>query len=279
MEMIFENAAGSVRLDGGRGGAPFRIRAAEGLGFMSMTANAAEYPHRPGQRTLSRTANARVITVSFDDAEAGAASEGRLARIFHGDGRLTVVCGSKRVHADCYVSAMTAQQRYGADFGRYAAQFTCDYPYFKGETRLEPLFGREELIRPQFSLPTVLSRRTVGASIAVGGDGDVYPRLILGNLSSAEDFTLAVVNETTGAALRLKLPAGTYSSVEADLGEGSISCEGEDLTRCLDGDSYMSDFLLRRGTNELTISADGINAATSATVEFEEEYVSALEEA
>ncbi len=279
MEMIFENAAGSVRLDGGRGGAPFRIRAAEGLGYMSMTAATAEYPRRAGQKTITRTAGARIITLSFDDAAAGANTEGVLARIFHGEGRLTVVSGAKRVHADCYASAMSAQQRFGTDFGRYTVQLTCDYPYFKGETRLAPLFGREKLIKAGFSLPSILSRRTEGNKVSVGGDADIYPRLLLGNLSSAEEFTLEALNETTGAALRLNLPAGSYPSIEADLAEGSISCGGKDLTRYLDEDIYMSDFLLSRGENSLKIKAEGLTGEAWATVEFEEEYVSALEEA
>lgn len=277
MELVFTNSAGSIRMDGGRGGAPYRIRAAEGLGYINRVAVTAQYPLRAGQKTLSRTAAARVITVSFDESEAGRRSEGFLAAVAHDAGRLTINAGGRSVYADCYISAFSSAAVYGGDYGRYTAQFTCDYPYFRDAApTLRPLFERRELLGRNFVLPTVFSERTVGSDIKVSGDLDVYPSITLGGIAYGEDFVLSLANISTGAELKLKLPAGEYPPIRLDLRTGTVSCGGEDFTKYLDDDSYMSDFYLRRGENSVKITAAGLEAGASASVSFENEYISAF---
>ncbi len=279
MEIVFENGFGSIKMNGGGGSAPFRLRAVEGLGYMAQTATAVNYPFRSGQRTISRTPAARIITVSFDAAESGRRYDDMLGKIGHDSGRLYVTDGAKSVYAECYVSNLSAAQIYGSDYGRYTAQFTCDYPYFRdSEPTLRTLFERTALISGKLELPSVFSTRTAGSKVNVTGDKAVYPTVTVGNVSGEENFELVILNETSGNELKLNLPAGKYSLIEFDLFNGSISCGGRDFTVYLDDDCYMSDFLLREGENSLKITAAGLEAGTAASVCFENEYITARED-
>lgn len=279
MEMIFENTEGSIRMDGGNGAAPFKISAAEGLGFINQSASTAEYPFRGGQKTLQRSPSARLITVSLDTAETGRRYDDMLGRIAHDCGRLYVIDGEKSVYADCYISSLSATQVYGRNYGRYVVQFTCDYPYFRDTSpTLCALFERTKLIKDRFSLPSFFSKRLAGSNIFVSGDKEVYPTVTVGSISGDEDFTLEILNETTGKELKMNLPAGEYGLIVFDLFNENISCGGEDFTKYLDDNSYMSDFYLKRGENSVKITAAGIEAGTAASVLFENEYITARED-
>lgn len=279
MEMVFENSRGKIWLDGGSGHAPFKIRAAEGMGYVNQSAATAEYPFRGGQKTLNRRPAARIITVSFDSRGFGSRRDDELGRIAHDSGRLYINDGAKSVYADCYISALSAAQVYGGESGQYVAQFTCDYPYFKEQAAaVQPLFGRTKLIKKSLRLPAVFSGRIAGSDVYVGGDKEVYPVISVGEIGGDEDFELTVINESTGSELKLRLPAGKYGLITFDLFGGSISCDGGDFTKYLDENSYMSDFYLRRGENRIRITAAGVEAGTAASVSFENEYITAAED-
>lgn len=278
MELIFENERGTIKMDGGKGDAEYKIKSSEGLGFINQSVTAEEYYFLLGQKTVARSPLPRLITVSFDCGEAGKSCEGELARIVHDKGRLYIRDKGKKVYADAYVSSLGKTTVYGKNYERYVIQFTCDYPYFRDEdTKVCGLFERIEFIKNIFTLPMIFSKRTVGQDIFIGGDKDVYPIITIGGISGEEEFRLLLTNESTGAALELDLPKGKYGIIEYNLREGKITCGGEDFTTYLSDESYMSDFYLQRGENKIRITAGGINVNSAASIIYEEEYISALE--
>lgn len=279
MEMIFTGAAGTVRMDGGGGNAPIKILNAEGLGFLTQRAVTAACPFIGGQRTLSRLPGARLITVSAEAAESGVNYEGALAAIVYESGRLEIAHGGRRVYAECYVSDLKVTRARGGDFERYVFQFTCDYPYFRDCVPSGTgLFQRTKLIKNSFTLPTVFSKRVTGGELNVSGDRDVLPKITVSGLDNEEEFPLEIVNETTGASLKLNLPAGEYGLIVFDLHNGRIYCGQQELTGYLDENSFMSDFYLIRGNNRLNVKAMDVSVNTSASVTFENEYFSAWED-
>lgn len=279
MEMIFSNARGSIKMDGGGGSAPFKILAAEGLGYLTQNSSAASYPFTGGQKTLSRSPGARLITLSVEAAEGGANYEGTLAAIAHDGGRLEISHGEKRVYADCYVSNMNVTRAKGREYERYVLQFTCDYPYFRDSVPDSvSLFERKKLINGQFTLPMVFSERITEGTLTVRGDREVFPIISVRGLSYGEEFPLEIVSETTGAALKLLLPAGEYELITFDLWNGRIYCGQNDLTKYLDEESFMSEFYLVRGKNHIEIRAMDVSVNTAASVSFENEYFSAWED-
>ncbi len=279
MEMTFTGAGAPVRMDGGGGGAPFKILNVEGLGFLPQNAVTAAYPFLEGQRTLSRSPGARLITVSAEAARGGINYEGKLAAAVHDPGRLEIVHGGRRVYADCYVSDLAVTRALGGQFERYVFQFTCDYPYFRDSVSSgTSLFRKENYIKGRFTLPMVFSGRVTGGLVRVGGDRDVLPLITVNGLVGEEELTLEIVNGTTGAVLKLTLPAGEYGPVVFDLRNGRIYSGQEDLTKYLDENSFMSDFYLVRGDNRIDIRAMDVSVNTSASVSFENEYYSAWED-
>lgn len=279
MEMIFTGPGGSFKMDGGGGDAPLKILSAEGLGFLAQKAVTAANPFAGGQLTLSRSPVARLITVAAEAAESGVNYEGTVAALVHGAGRLETVHGNRRVYADCYVSDMSVTRAKGGEFERYVFQFTCDYPYFRDSVPVSAaLFKRKKLIKNSFTLPAVFSERTTGGELNVTGDRAVLPRIYVGGLSGGEEIPLEIVNETTGAVLRMTLPPGNYGPVILDLWKGRIYSDGRELTKYLDEESFMSDFYLTPGKNRLNIRAMDVSVNTEASVSFENEYLSAWED-
>ena len=279
MEMIFTSARGTMKMDGGGGNSPFKILSAEGLGYMAQNASTVSYPFSGGQKTLSRSPGARLITISAEAAEGGANYEGTLAAIAHDSGRLEIIHGEKRVYAQCYISNLNVTRAKGSEYERYVLQFTCDYPYFRESVpdRVS-LFERKKLLTGKFTLPMVFSERITEGRLTVRGDRDVYPHISVRGLSYDEEFPLEIVSETTGAVLRLVLPAGKYELITFDLWNGRIYCGQNDLTKYLDDESFMSDFYLVRGENHIEIRAMDVSVNTSASVSFENEYFSAWED-
>lgn len=279
MELIFENEKGRIEMDGGKGNFPYKIKSIEGLGFINQSASVQEFPFLYGQKTVCRSPMARLITVSFDCGEAGKACEGELSKISHDEGKLYIKCNEKSVYADCYVSSLGKSTTYKNGYEGYVIQFTCDYPYFfSEETKVYNLFARKELIKNSFVLPMIFSERTVGQNIFLEGDKEVYPTISVGKVGNESDFAIVLKNESTGAVLSLTMPAKEYELIKFDLREGKVSSCKEDLTSCLDDESYMSEFFLRPGENKICITAGGIDVNSSAIISFEEEYISALEE-
>ncbi|MGN1097952.1 MAG: hypothetical protein ACI4SS_03535, partial [Clostridia bacterium] len=272
------NDRGSIRMDGGGGSAPIKIRSVDGLGYVTQNTATAVYPFIGGQKTISRTPGARLITVSADAEEGGKSFEGKLSSIAHDSGVLYITDGERKVYAESYVSNLSTTRAYGKDYERYIFQFTCDYPYFRDSVpTLSSLFERRRLLENTFTLPTVFSERVTDRVIMVSGDKEVYPKITVGGISLETESPLVIVNETTGAELNMLLPAGDYGLIVFDLWEGKITADGEDITRYLDDESYMSDFCLARGENKLKITAMDAALNTSSAVYFENEYFSALE--
>lgn len=278
MEMTFTNDRGSIRMDGGGGSAPFKIRSVEGLGYISQNALTAVYPFLGGQKTLSRSPSARLITVAADGSRGGETREAAIAAIAHDSGVLYVSDGEKRVYAECYISNLSVTRAVGKNYEKYVFQFTCDYPYFRSaEPTLGRLFERTRLLEGSFTLPMIFSERITKGTLNVSGDKAVYPKITVGGISLDEEFPLEIVNETTGSKLSMTLPAGDYSIIEFDLWEGKITADGEDIICYLDSDSYMSDFYLAKGENTVKISAMDTSAETTTALYFENEYISAWE--
>ena len=272
MKVTFKNALGAIEMDGGTGSAAFKILSVEGI-----TQNAASiaYPFTAGQKTLSRSAGARLITLTAEAAAGGVNYEGTVAAIAHDSGRLEIFHGNKSVYAQCYVSGLSVTRAKGGEYERYVFHFTCDYPYFRDmQMGTAALFQRKKLLKGSFTLPKVFSERTTGGTVNVSGDRNVYPTIYVRGLSYEDEFPLALHNETTGAELKLLLPAGEYELIIFDLREGKISCGG-DLTKYLDDGSFMSDFYLAKGLNRIDIKAMDVSVNTSASVSFENEYYSA----
>ena len=279
MEIIFRNALGAIEMDGGSGTAPFKILGAEGLGYLTQSVKTTAYPFMAGQRTLSRSPGARLVTLSAEAAEGGANYEGTVAAIAHESGRLEIIHGEKRVYADCYVSALNVTRAKGGEYERYVFQFTCDYPYFRDmNAGAVSLFRRNKLVKGSFVLPKVFSERVTGGTVTVKGDREVYPTVCVRGLSYETEFPLELENTATGARLKLTLPAGEYELITFDLRNGRISCGEKDLSKYLDENSFMSDFYLLKGENRIEVRAMDLSVNTSASVSCESEYYSAWED-
>lgn len=268
LHITYENEIGRLDFSGGSGKGAWRILEIDGLGLAEKSYQTVTYPGGAGQRTVSETAGARVITIQCDvncihgtyKSTAGNAFEASKAlKILNEPGALFIGNGgrNRKIEARCTQAAQG--QRYGG-YLVFAMQFICDYPYFEDPAvQTIPIFKRENLIgcgvrwflepdasgkdswkseplaADAFQLPCIFSRRVSEANILNAGDVEAEPviriRMQGGEYSgeSGESGTLAIHNLTTCQKIELNLAdAGKVSTVTIDIHNRKIFSQDEE---------------------------------------------------
>lgn len=285
LEASFENELGRVRLSGE--GSRFRILQMEGLGPPGKEFNVAGYAGQPGQVLFSEKDLARVITVSGDlIAHEGLRDEmARMFRIFYRPGRLTVGAGNKMRSVSCRCTAIEEPERHGRSIAKLVVQFTCDNPYFTDEyAQKVNLFSREDLITSTFTLPCVFTRRTNRLLVVNAGDVRAEPVFTIYNDNRAAaaatadtEAGVAMINHTTGQQLVLERAAAPGEVVTIDIPNRQIvsSLDG-DVTSVISQDTYLSDFWLDVGVNDVEAVSYATGERIGVVMTYYNQYVEAI---
>lgn len=259
MEIQFKNDSGTVRFLGyGRGG--WRLIDVTGLGIAPRSFETVSYSNEAGQKTLSITPGARTITVSAEvnagSRNARAAAVSRAIRILSKPGELTVRTFRERC-AKCCLGDMQEGERSG-NFRRYALQFICDSPYFTDVyDTVVPMYERTDLLRDNFVIGdgVILTKRIAGGRIVNDGD-EICEGVLTLAASGAGEADVVITNSAAGGAIKLHVGAGhTY---KIDLEERTITDEeGRSALNILADESYLSDFYIAVGENEVKFTHNG----------------------
>lgn len=260
-QMIFQNERGKLCFSGG-GKAMLSITEISGLGMSPKSFETAVYVETPGQKTLSETREARVITVAGDIC--GKSMLSKTIRVLDAPGWLMIYGDGKirKIYARCI--SFEQGKRYG-QYHRFVLQFSCDSPYFeeKDESKVA-LFLRIDEIKSPFVLPCRFSSRTSSATVINRGDVEAEPVFEIHFSNGAEElWDVTIQNEQTGEKLTLSIPAVAGDCVTVDVEKRKIyNQKGENLLSALSQDSYLSRFHLKSGANLISVTseqADGIN--------------------
>lgn len=261
MEIQFKNDSGTVRFLGyGRG--DWRLIDVTGLGIAPRSFETVSYSNEAGQKTLSITPGARTITVSAEvnagSRNARAAAISRAMKILSKPGELTVRTFRERC-AKCYLGDMQEGERSG-NFRRYALQFICDSPYFTDVyDTVVPMYERTDLLCDNFVIGSgsgrVLTKRISGGRIINDGD-EICEGVLTLAAGGAGEADAVIANSAAGGAIRLRVGAGhTY---KIDLEERTITDEeGRSALDILSDESYLSDFYIAVGENEVKFTHSG----------------------
>ena len=258
----FENELGRLFFTGG-GDALLKTVQVAGLGPPDREFQVTGYSGQAGQHLISQKDMARIITISGDLAAPGRLQQelSAMMRILYHPGRLLISSGNRRRCISCRLTSFDEPERHGRGMASFVLQFTCDNPYFTDEREQSvQLFYRRDLVSGRFTLPCVFTECVTRRNVVNRGDVKAEPVITLYN-SYSEDaavFSLRsgihMMNHSTGQALVFLHTTVPGEIVTIDIPKRQIiSSRSGDITGTLAEDSFLSDFWLETGVNDVEV--------------------------
>lgn len=282
-EARFENEYGLIRF-GGASGPVFRTIEISGLGPPKKEFNVTGYVNQPGQELISEKDTARTITLAGDIISPGTLQQeaSRMIKILYHPGRFTILSGNRKRSIGCRCTDFDDLERHGKDIASMVIQFTCDNPYFTDETRQSvELFQRKNLIKTQFTLPCMFSSRTNRLDIINSGDVRAEPVFTIynsGNVQAfAESYGIELANHTTGQSILIERHTTNGEVITVDIPNRKItsSIEG-DITSSISQDTYLSNFWLEEGANDVEAVNYNAGEDISVVMTYDNQYIEAV---
>lgn len=284
--MTFENAYGSIEFGGGD--APvYRTTEVTGLGPPQKEFNVVSYAGQAGQETIAEKDLPRVITLGGDLCRTEGVQEelSRMARVLYHPGELKIHSGSKKRKIACRCTAFDDPERRGPNVARFVVQFTADNPFFTDfEPREIPVFQRELLLEGSFTLPCMFSKRTSRQNIFNMGDVKTEPIFTIYSLDSDAETSaidgetgIVVTNHTTGQHIQLECSTTPGEVITIDIPNRRVeSSKNPDIITTLTGDSFLSNFWLAEGGNDVEVISYNTGETISVICRYDNQYVEAV---
>ena len=303
--ITYQNNIGKLDFGGGDSSRNFKILDVEGLSLPTKNLNVVSYPGEVGQRTISESAGPRTITLQCDlhSPNGNRYELSKALKILEKSGTLVIRSGNstRKISARCIDAA--PGERYGG-YRVLILQFMCDYPYFedKEDTNVH-IFRRENKIKTTFTLPDILSKRVSEATVTNLGDTDTEPTIIITMLDDTVDGNLAIKisnvfregDVQTKQSLDLCFPidivtkdaSGNNQTTAYTPSKGEIitldiqsrkifNQNGDNLISCLSNTSFLSDFWLSGGSNEVAVDLVPFTSSCTVVYKFSNKYVEAV---
>ncbi len=278
MILLYENEWGRLTVAKECG---LHVKEISGLGLPKQESFVISYVNQPGQVFVSKRDTARVITISCD-VLSGTEGLRRLLKIMSHPGKLTILSGGQVRSIFCRCTMVDEPIKRGPFIRSVVLQFTCDHPYFTDRSSvLETIFLREDVICDNFMLPCLFSKRVNRRLIQNRGDIRAEPVFTICNQLKAEteslDGGIELINHTTGQRILLECTTDLGEVITIDIPKRSItsSIKGN-LATILSLNSFLSDFWLVPGNNELEVINYNTGETIDVTLSFDNQYLEAV---
>lgn len=289
MDIFYENQWGTIHFCGKRKTADSGVylKTITGLGLPEVEYQTESYVKIPGQRVVQKRDLERVITLSVDVCSEKQMMKiiRNLSCIMYHPGMLTVLSGTIQRKISCRLGRMEEPVRQGRQITSVVLQLICDKPYFTDPSPCKTeLYSRRDLICHEFTLPCVFTERTTRTNVINDGDVNVEPILTFYNVGThagsevqTEHFGVEVVNHTTGKILKLNCNTEPSEVIEVDIPNRKITSNYRgNLITMLASESFLSDFLLITGCNDIEIINHNITEEIQVLLSYERQYVEAV---
>lgn len=287
MNFFYENKLGSIHFKGGgtkKDGV--YVKEISGLGLPEKECNVAIYVSQAGQEVISERDIERIITLSVDvySKKSVQSMVRRLFDVLYQPGTLAVVAGSMHRKIACRCTGIEQAQRQGREIRSLVLQFTCDCPYFTDdEEQKAALFLRRDLINGSFVLPCIFTERISRTMVVNQGTISTEPVLkIYSTGGDAEqvdlgDSGMTIVNHTTGRKITFNynLLPGEILTVDIPA-RNIISNISGSVPGALSEDSFLSDFYLCPGANDVEVISYNAGKELAVSVTYKNQYVEAV---
>lgn len=261
---------------------PFRLTGAEGFSAPDKTFTKVGFAGMPGQVTSQTQVNARVITLSGDFLlnSASVRAYEKLLCILDSEGWLCVYSDGKKRKIKAVCSDFAEGERNG-EFVSFAVQFTCDNPFFEDfEPVKKYIFKRTGCIDSEFMLPGVFTDRISKGDILYGGSAKSEPVICIRNPEETKARTsdgIEIRNNTHGECIKLMYVPKKGEEITVDIAERKIyNDSGENLLRYISDDTYLDEFALYPGKNEIEVILNGTYGELTVACTFSNKYIEAV---
>ncbi len=278
--IIYKNSQGTVEISGDSSKS-IRVTEVDGLGIAEreyITANVSGYD---GQETISSRVLPRAVTLSVEICDEDVrASVSRVLRILSNPGWLYIEKGEVQRRIYCnQVKIPDPVRVLKGKIAKLAVQFVCDNPYFEDERESAvPLYVQTKNLSTPFTLPAVFGTTTMGAVIKNQGDCVIEPRIYINcpkELHNAE--TVIITNNTTGKKIVLEYAPCAEDKITVDIKNRKIeSGITGNLLSNLSDDTFLGDFVLEKGINDLSVVVGDIQSAFTVECKYSNIYCEAV---
>lgn len=282
LKLTYINKFGKVMMYGG-GKHEILIRELAGFGTVEFEYSGAVYAGCDGQKTTSRRALPRALTVSAEVCGENTAAEvRRIIGVLSEAGTLYISdTENGGLERRIYCDRCTISDTNRISAGRLAAftvQFICDSPYFEDAEDTEiPIYRRVKNLETPFTLPTVFGTAVSQNTAFVVGHTSIEPKIVIKftkTLDAPEN--IAVTNTTTGTVIKFDYTPQAGDIVTADIpNRRLVSSRLGDITEILSDDTYLNDFYLIRGRNALNVNVGDVQSGTLVACVFNNKYFEA----
>ena len=253
----------------------FKISSVRGLGFPDVERQTIVYSGVRGEKTVSKRFMPRVITVCGDVFDKSAVA--KITSCLADSGTLFINSEKGVRKIEVTPTAMEDIEKIG-DVTRLILQFTADDPAFCDELSVRVgIYERVDLVEGSFTLPCVFTRRVEGGNLI--NEGDVSAEAVISvtsHGSSEGEATLLIKNNDTGAKVELKKVFSAGDTVIIDTKNAEVSDgAGNSLLSALSDDTYISEFVLKRGNNRISVTSTELSSQLSVICEYEKKYLEA----
>ncbi len=284
LSVMYQNKLSTLVFHGAPG-QELVLKSVVGLGLPPYESQVASFAGRSGQHFLGGRDLPRVIGLSFDlwAKENLAQRLSQVLTILHEPGELSLSteAGCRRIACRC--TNVEEPERKSREIYSVVVEFTCDEPYFcEKDGASEQLYHRVDLVCGAMELPQVFTESSSRKNVMNEGHVPTEPVISVSvapiNLPQAlgaEDIT--IVNHTTGKSLVLDyaLLAGEVILIDIPGRKIESSLFG-DITDKISETSFLSDFALALGENDLEVICDMSAEGLSVVANFDILYLEAV---
>lgn len=279
MYIEFINELGTLKFDG-RGMSEFSICEVEGLEPCEKNRVVRSYIGEDGCHEDSSQYTSRAITISGDIKinDTTMLQLKRAALILSRKGTLRIKQEDDFKNITVNYATFKIGHRYNKYY-TYAVQFTCDYPHFVGSKEyITTIFTREDKLKYDSVLPTVLSERISEGTVNNAGDLKIYPVIVIKKEADIiENNIIEITNKNTSKNIIINKAMVCGEEIVVNVKNRTIesSIDGNILGN-LSLYSSLNEFWCDRGENIISVSLDGIQKGISVYVKFFNEYLEAI---
>ncbi len=280
--IIFENDNGKIDMGGGQSDI-YKIRAIDGLGLSGKAYTTVSYAGVAGQETVLCTPNARTITIAGDILGYDSLQYriSRALAVFDAPCVMRVYFGNRRRKITCNQASFELGER-DRQYARFTLQLVCDNPYFSAfDEAVEQVYHAYNLLGESFTLPTMFSRRVTRCDVDNPGDQQTEPVISIqyrgdtGHTKTEEG--IVVQNYTTGQRIKLACTVEEDETITIDIPDRTVTSNiNGNLLGKLTSESYLSDFWLSPGVNDVGVTNLDESVEITASIRFAAYYREAV---
>lgn len=272
------SGGGIVEMGGGKSPS-INITRLSGFGLPPQIYETVEFATENGVTTTGKKDGARTITIS-GDLLGGQNEIIKMLKAFYYEGELFCCFGriERKIGCKC-INLGDIERHNNCGINGFTVQLQCDYPYFTDFQEIShAIVGYRNLVTETFTLPCVFTEVLQEGEIHNSGDMSVFPRILITTSTepAEDDNLLSLINETTGAVIKLRHVLQKNETINIDLNERRITSDlSGDLSREITSDTVLSDFYFATGTNKIKFNSSDTSQSVSAVASYNRLYLMA----